>query len=261
MDVYQIYNRILVENGFPALPDVPREERVLPYEDVYPILYLKQRLCETRKRKDIRHLVIDEMQDYSYLQYVILQNMFSCNMTILGDRAQTIDDKPHDVLQFFPKIFGKQLRRIEMKRSYRNTLEIAEYAANLVGIQDVSYLERHGKPVVHCQIPSEKDALLDVKRRLETEDETYETSAILTMTEAQAKVAYQYLRTYCENVSYIDRDSTQFSKGIIVTTYYLAKGLEFDRVFVLGGEKENAFYSQFQYISATRALHELYVYE
>lgn len=48
---------------------------------------------------------------------------------------------------------------------------------------------------------------------------------------------------------------------MIVTTYYLAKGLEFDRVFVLGGEKENAFYSQFQYISATRALHELYVYE
>lgn len=261
MDVYQIYNRILEENGFPVLPDVPREERVLPYEDVYPVLYLKQRLCETRKRKDIRHLVIDEMQDYSYLQYVILQNMFSCNMTILGDRAQTIDDKPHDVLQFFPKIFGKQLRQIEMKRSYRNTLEIAEYAANLVGIQDVSYLERHGKPVACCQFSSEKEALLAVRRRLETESKTYETSAVLTMTEAQAKVAYQYLRKYCENVSYIDRDSSQFCKGIIVTTYYLAKGLEFDRVFVLGGEKENAFYSQFQYISATRALHELYVYE
>lgn len=261
MDVYQIYNRILEENDFPVLPDVPREERVLPYEDVYPVLYLKQRLCETRKRKDIRHLVIDEMQDYSYLQYVILQNMFSCNMTILGDRAQTIDDKPHDVLQFFPKIFGKQLRQIEMKRSYRNTLEIAEYAANLVGIQDVSYLERHGKSVACCQFSSEKEALLDVKRRLETEDEMYETSAILTMTETQAIEAYQYLRKYCENVSYIDRDSSQFCKGIIVTTYYLAKGLEFDRVFVLGGEKENAFYSQFQYISATRALHELYVYE
>lgn len=261
MDVYKIYNRILEENGFTVLPDVHREERVLPYEDVYPVLYLKQRLCETRKRKDIRHLVIDEMQDYSYLQYVILQNMFSCNMTILGDRAQTIDDKPHDVLQFFSKIFGKQLRQIEMKRSYRNTLEIAEYAAKLVGIQDVSYLERHGKPIVCCQVSSEKEALLDVKRRLETVDATYETSAILTMTEAQAKAAYQYLRKYCENVSYIDRDSSEFCKGIIVTTYYLAKGLEFDRVFVLGGEKKNAFYSQFQYISATRALHELYVYE
>ena len=60
---------------------------------------------------------------------------------------------------------------------------------------------------------------------------------------------------------YIDRDSSEFCKGITVTTYYLAKGLEFDQVFVLGGDKQNPFYSQFKYISATRALHELYVYD
>ena len=52
-----------------------------------------------------------------------------------------------------------------------------------------------------------------------------------------------------------------FKKGITVTTYYLAKGLEFDQVFLVGGEKENPFYKQYQYIGATRALHELYVYK
>ena len=45
------------------------------------------------------------------------------------------------------------------------------------------------------------------------------------------------------------------------TTYYLAKGLEFDQVFVLGGEKESPLFQQFRYICATRALHELYVYD
>jgi DNA helicase-2/ATP-dependent DNA helicase PcrA len=40
----------------------------------------------------------------------------------------------------------------------------------------------------------------------------------------------------------------------------MAKGLEFDQVFVAGGEKHNPFYKQFQYISATRALHELYIF-
>ena len=63
-----------------------------------------------------------------------------------------------------------------------------------------------------------------------------------------------------ENVFYIDRDSTNFRKGITVTTYYLAKGLEFDQVFVLGGDEKNPFYDQYKYIAATRALHELYVY-
>ncbi len=261
MDVYKIYNWILEENGWPMLPDVPRENRVLAYEDVYPILYLKQRLCATKKHKDIRHLVIDEMQDYSYLQYVILQNMFSCNMTLLGDRAQAVDDKPQDVLQFLPKIFGREIRKIEMKRSYRNTLEIAEYASKITGLQGIEYLKRHGKPVVELEVSSEKEALKDVLKQVSLGNDGYETAAILTMTEAQAKAAYKYLKHHREDVFYIDRDSSAFRKGITVTTYYLAKGLEFDQVFILGGEKENAFFSQFRYISATRALHELYVYD
>lgn len=261
MDIYKIYNWILEENGFPTLPDVPLENRVLSYEDVYPILYLKQRLCAMKKHKNIRHLVIDEMQDYSYLQYVILQNMFSCNMTILGDKAQTVDDRPQDVLQFLPKIFGKEIRKIEMKRSYRNTLEIAEYASNITGLTGIEYLERHGKPVVEQVISSEKKGLRDVLNQVSVGTDKYETAAILTMTEAQAKAAYKYLKQHREDVFYIDRDSSEFCKGITVTTYYLAKGLEFDQVFVLGGEKDNPFYSQFKYISATRALHELYVYD
>ena len=261
MDVYKIYNWILEGNGFPTLPDVPREERVLDYEDVYPILYLKQRLCATKKHKDVRHLVIDEMQDYSYLQYVILQNMFSCNMTILGDKAQTVDDRPQDVLQFLPKVFGKEICKIEMKRSYRNTMEIAEYASKITGLQGVEYLERHGKPVIEMVVSSENEALKDVLKQVSLGNDGFETVAILTMTEAQAKAAYKYLKHHREDVFYIDRDSSEFCKGITVTTYYLAKGLEFDQVFILGGEKDNPFYSQFKYISATRALHELYVYE
>ena len=260
-DIYKIYNWIMEENGFPTLPDVPLENRVLSYEDVYPILYLKQRLCAMKKHKNIRHLVIDEMQDYSYLQYVILQNMFSCNMTILGDKAQTVDDRQQDVLRFLPKIFGKEIRKIEMKRSYRNTLEIAEYASGITGLTGIEYLERHGKPVVEKVVSSEKEGLQDVLNQVSVGPDKYETAAILTMTEAQAKAAYKYLKQHREDVFYIDRDSSEFCKGITVTTYYLAKGLEFDQVFVLGGEKDNPFYSQFKYISATRALHELYVYD
>jgi DNA helicase-2/ATP-dependent DNA helicase PcrA len=79
------------------------------------------------------------------------------------------------------------------------------------------------------------------------------------MTEKEAIDLYCLLKEKREDVSYIDRDSSKFKKGITVTTFYMAKGLEFDQVFVVGGEKENPFYQQFQYISATRALHELYV--
>ena len=261
MDVYEIYNCILEENGYDMLPDVPMEERVIDYEDVYPLLYLKQRLCSVKRHQNIRHLVIDEMQDYSYLQYVILQSMFSCNMTILGDRAQTVDNVPRDVLQFLPKIFGKQIRTIEMNKSYRNTREIAGYAATLTGVKDVKFLERHGKPVVENRVGSERDMWKDSLEQVKLGEDGYETAAVLVMTEAEAKKAYKYLKQYREDVYYVDRDSSSFKKGITVTPYYLAKGLEFDQVFVAGGNSNSTFYEQYRYISATRALHELYVYE
>ena len=260
-DIYEIYNWLLEEYGYPELPKKAPEKRVLAYEDVYPILYLKYRLCANTSRRNIRHLVIDEMQDYSYLQYVILSKIFNCNMTILGDKAQTVDDKMQDVLKFLPKIFGKKIRKIEMNKSYRNTTEIAEYARRFSEEKDVEYLDRHGKEVEVCQFEDRDQAIKDILEKVSVGPDGYETAAILTMTEAEAESVYEYLRTVREDVTYIDRDSSRFNRGITVTTFYMAKGLEFDQVFVLEGEKENPLYGQFQYISATRALHELYVLE
>lgn len=267
-DLYVIYNWLLEDSGYPALRDVPAEKRFLKYEDVYPLLYLKYRLRTGAARRNIRHLVIDEMQDYSYLQYVILGLLFPCNMTILGDRAQTVDEEPRDVLTFLPEIFGRKIRCIEMKKSYRNTAEIAEYAGKITGIEGVEYFQRHGKAVEERRLAFREEALDEVLRQIRLigpeaagEEIEYENAAVLTMTEEEAIDAYRYLKEWREDVYYIDRDSSLFQKGITVTTFYLAKGLEFDQVFVLGGEKESPLFQQFRYICATRALHELYVYD
>lgn len=266
-DLYEIYNWLLEENGWPLLPDLPRERRILDYEDVYPILYLRYRLCAVTAHKNIRHLVIDEMQDYSYLQYVILERMFACNMTILGDRAQTIGEKMQDVLRFLPKIFGKNICKIEMNKSYRNTIEIAKYAESMNGVSGIEYIKRHGKEVEEMQLSTWEDAVEAVLKRVNVstgvigrpEVEPYETAAVLTMTEEEARKIYEYLKKKREDVFYIDRDSSNFRKGITVTTFYMAKGLEFDQVFVAGGTQDHPFFRQFRYICATRALHELYI--
>lgn len=114
-DLYVIYSRFLESCGYPGLPHVQLQERKLRYEDVYPVLYMKYRLLRQTSHNGIKHLVVDEMQDYSRLQYLILKMMFPCRMTILGDKAQTMEDEAQDVLGFLPKIFGKEIRRIVTK--------------------------------------------------------------------------------------------------------------------------------------------------
>ena len=258
-DVYKIYNWFLEDYDFPLLPDRQLKRRVLEYEDVYPVLYLKNRLYSKKPGRRVRHLVIDEMQDYSYLQYEILGRMFRCNMTILGDRGQTVDDKSRDVLEFLPKIFGKDIRKIEMTKSYRNTLEIAAYAEKFSVESNITYMDRHGKEVEEIEVNNLEEGLDKIQERISVGDESYETAAILTLTENEARRIYESLKDQRENVFYIDRDSSKFNSGISVTSFYMAKGLEFDQVFLVDENIKSPLQAQFHYIGATRALHELYV--
>ncbi len=261
-DVYVLYNRFLAASGFPMLPKVPIEKRKLPYEDVYPVLYFKYRLLSRQAKENIRHLVVDEMQDYSRLQYKILQMLFPCRMTILGDRAQTMEDRIQDVTTFLPEIFGRDIRTIYMNKSYRNTVEIASYANSLAGIEGMDLFERHGKPVERQEAASLKEAAEKIAEEVKA-GEIYETEAVILPNEESAFLFSSLLsESLGEKVSYLHRDSRKFEKGLTVTTFYLAKGLEFDRVFsVFPKEEESALLQQGRYIAATRALHELHVYE
>ena len=272
-DIYVIYSRFLEESGYPGLPHVQLQDRRLRYEDVYPVLYMKYRLLRQNSHNGIKHLVVDEMQDYSRLQYLIIRMMFPCRMTILGDKAQTMEDEHQDVLGFLPKIFGKDIRRIVMNKSYRNTMEIASYANRLAGITDMELFERHGEPVEELAFSGKQamEAALDeIIRKLQLGEEQFETAAVILRTEAEAKKAAGLLKEKLEETgfdtenhfSYLHRDSTSFCKGLTVTTFYLAKGLEFDQVFSLfPSEDQSPLAKQGQYIAATRALHKLHMYE
>lgn len=284
-DLYVLYNRFLRQEGFPSLPQVQYEKRKLRYEDVYPVLYLKYRLETQQEDSGVRHLIVDEMQDYSMIQYLIIQRLFKCRMTILGDREQTMDGEQQDVLTFLPKIFGKDIRRIMMNKSYRNTVEIASYANKLAGITEVELFERHGKPVVEKEFPGLEEALESVVRELRLEKQaviaenadegvediiSYETAAVIARTADEARETYYILKEKLEaegfdtkeRLSLLHRDSTNFQKGLTVTTFYMAKGLEFDQVFsVFPGKDRSPIVERARYIAATRALHELYMYE
>ena len=268
-DCYVLYSRFLEQEGYRPLPHCQIEKRRLRYEDVYPVLYLKYTLYQCRNHHGIKHVVVDEMQDYSWIQYLLIHKMFPCRMTILGDKAQTMEDETQDVLKFLPKIFGKDIRKIVMNRSYRNTMEVAQYANHLTGIEDMELFERHGEPVDERTFSSTEEALETVLEKWLNRREEFETEALIFLTEREAEHAFLYIEKRLKEIApeaenqlcYMNRDSQSFKKGLTVTTFYLAKGLEFDQVFgIFEEDRESGLQCQAKYITATRALHELHMY-
>ena len=268
-DCYVLYSRFLEKEGYRPLPHCQIEKRRLRYEDVYPVLYLKYTLYQCRNHHGIKHVVVDEMQDYSWIQYLLIHKMFPCRMTILGDKAQTMEDETQDVLKFLPKIFGKDIRKIVMNRSYRNTMEVAQYANHLTGIEDMELFERHGEPVDERTFSSTEEALETVLEKWLNRREEFETEALIFLTEREAEHAFLYIEKRLKEIApeaenqlcYMNRDSQSFKKGLTVTTFYLAKGLEFNQVFgIFEEDRESGLQCQAKYITATRALHELHMY-
>ena len=92
-------------------------------------------------------------------------------------------------------------------------------------------------------------------------DNGYKSVAVITRTRSEAEEIYEHLHrnVSCHLVANAD---SGFPKGVSIIPSYLAKGLEFDVVYVLnlnqpykGEEEQNLFYTV-----CTRALHQLFVF-
>ena len=157
-----------------------------------------------------------------------------------------------------------------MNKSYRNTVEIASYANSMAGITDMELFQRHGMPVEEKTFSNVEKTAEYIAAMLKIGEDQYETAAVILRTEKEAEQMWVILKEVLEGkdfdvenkLSYLDRNSTSFKKGLTVTTFYLAKGLEFDQVFAVFPQKDQSpLVRQARYIAATRALHELHMYE
>lgn len=258
-NLLEIYNRFLEKSGREPMDT---SDGILRYEDVYPLLYLKYAVSEGQKRRSVKHLVIDEMQDYTYLQYVLIDRLFDCPMTILGDKVQTMAEKRQDVLDYLPKIFGKNVHCVYLDKSYRSTSEIMDFANRILGESGMQTIERHGEEPVVFYAKTNEDMYAKLAEDLEKETNA-ETTAILCLTAEHAENVCKELkkRAVKTELSLLKKDSMRFQKGISVMPFYLAKGLEFDSVFVPDLQDYTLpLHRQALYINATRALHMLWLY-
>jgi len=254
----QIYKDFFEWVGMPELFKM-RKNRTLEYADLAPLAYLHLAM-EGRKTNSVKHLLIDEMQDYSPIQYKVIQKLYPCRKTVLGDVDQTVNPHHFSNADLIRKSFvtGEVMK---LCKSYRSTYEITDFAQRIRCNKELVPVARHGEcPQVirFVNVEDEKCGLVDLVAAFRKSGN--KSLGIVCKTECQAEEISQRLREYNQDIYFLSSRSSTFTNGIVVTSVHIAKGLEFDEVIVPQVCQEN--YSSdvdrsMLYVAVTRAMHKL----
>jgi DNA helicase-2/ATP-dependent DNA helicase PcrA len=234
-------------------------KKTLEWADVYPFMYFHAAFAGLRESQVIRHLVIDEMQDYTPIQYTVMNILFKCQKTILGDFGQFINPNHLHTLKDLRELYeGAEL--IELNKSYRSTYEIITFAKHIQNVAPLEAAPRHGDvpDLIYCH--NEQEELAQIKKKIDAfQDSANVTLGIILKTNGAARALYDVLSPNYE-AHLISPKSATFMNGISITSIQMSKGLEFDAVIIPAANHEN-YCSEYDrsllYIACTRAMHRL----
>jgi DNA helicase-2/ATP-dependent DNA helicase PcrA len=262
--MFPSYNpRVLYKSFYEWLgrPDLLKLKKGNTYEwsDVYAFLFLKMKLEGIKPNNTVKHLVIDEMQDYSAVQYRLLSALYPCKKTILGDINQSVNPFSSSSLETIGTIFP-DATSMTMLKSYRSTYEITQFTKKISQNAEIEAIERHGEEpeVLKCKNAAEE--LKTIQKQINAfEKSSYNSLGIICKTQKQANNLYEQLQNDFE-ITLLSIGTVAFESGIVISTAHLAKGLEFDKVIVPNCATKNYQTEpekQMLYVACTRAMHRL----
>ncbi|SFI51074.1 DNA helicase-2 / ATP-dependent DNA helicase PcrA [Paenibacillus sp. UNC496MF] len=244
----------------------------MAYEDATPFLYVVERIRGFQTNTSVRHVLIDEAQDYTAFQFAYLQRLFPFSrITALGDLNQSIqahasEEASTGFTALASLYASEETETIVLRQSYRSTRPIVEFTSKLIPDGDrIEPFNRGGdKPVL--TVAADSDALngLIEERLAGLAANGNRTIAVICKTGAQSKAVYEALRDRVP-LRLVQSETSTFEPGIVVIPSYLAKGVEFDAVLVYDASGEPSGYGEESerrlfYTVCTRAMHELHLF-
>lgn len=250
-------------------------KNIIDKEDLTPLAYLKMKLTGLNEIEKFSHIIVDEAQDYSEFEMYIIKSLnISDSFTIVGDLSQGIHSykgtKSWDT--FINDVFNKNyLEFLKLKKCYRSTIEIMNFANKIIqklGNKKITLAEpvlRSGEKPAIIKKDNYVELYNDINNKINNlKEDGYKSIAIICKLSDEAYDAYNKLTDLRDDVDLISDKDINYEGGVVVIPSYLAKGLEFDAVIVNDCSEnkyiEDDLHIKMLYVSATRALHRLYIY-
>lgn len=253
--LYKDFYKSLNKPSMLVLPS----KRTLEWTDVFPYLYLTAAFEGLKESKITRHLVIDEMQDYTPVQYAVINLLFPCPKTILGDFGQSLNPDHLHTLEDLRRLYH-DAEFVMLNKSYRSTYEIMSFAKQLQDNPSLEAVKRHGETPVITACGDNREKMNQIKKALLSFEKSGAMSlGLIAKTNEAAKTLYDILSKEFD-LHLISPESSAFHNGISVTSVQMAKGLEFDEVLIPDADSDS-YHTDYDrnllYIACTRAMHRL----
>ncbi len=269
--IFDLYRKFLTEQQAKGYKGVLPETAFDVY-DLAALAYLYKRVKETELISEAHHIVIDEAQDFGMMVYAVLKYCVKdCTYTIMGDVSQNIhmgyglNDWEEAKTQM---LSGERDAFCILKKSYRNTVEISDFAADILAHgsfpgYSAEPVLRHGDPVLVEKAADDVELIARTEAVCrDWQRNGFDTIAVICRDEKEAERTAKELGKKLP-VAESDLEKAVFDKGIMVLPVEYTKGLEFDAVLLLDPGREqyptDDGHAKLLYVAATRALHRLCV--
>ncbi|RJS60626.1 RNA polymerase recycling motor HelD [Bacillus sp. PK3_68] len=246
----------------------PLDEDKLLYEDATPFLLMKELILGFQTNSSIKHIIVDEAQDYSPFQFEFLKRLFPfARMTVLGDFNQAIFAHASEMVDFqtLAGLYGSaETEVINLTRSYRSTKPIIEFTRKLIPSGDrIIPFERGGELPVLTPLSDHADLHRCIASKVaDWRKLGYHSIAIICKSAEESNHAYEALPSI-EDIKLLKNGSMEYEQGVVVIPSYLSKGIEFDAVIIYDASKQvygDESLRRVFYTACTRAMHDLQLY-
>jgi DNA helicase-2/ATP-dependent DNA helicase PcrA len=251
------------------------EDKILSYDQTMLFVVIYTEVYGFEKFMKFEYCVVDEGQDFSILEYLVLNKfVLFGRFCILGDLNQSYEKAGLTTWEDIQNAIteARNAKLFELTTNYRSTKEIIDFANTILSPFTSSYLpipiDRHGA-VPNMKSYSNYSELInhlieEVKADLVS---LTKSIGVIVYDEVLYNAVDEALSSLLQDNDHFikldaDKQIRYIPKGVYLTKFEDVKGLEFSKIYILGlklGDIKTFKDAKSAFVAVTRAMNEVLI--